>query len=206
MTAQPGADELRIREILRRRQVGPDAVTPPAAAPKSAVRSRDWLDEILDAPRPPAPAPAQTAPGVVAKRPTSDTKKRKPKRRRRRARGRNPDAPRTAWDTRPPHPRQSLIEAWDRIPYRLKWLGSHLAAAAAGWRLGILDWATDTTAWYAAGHWTSPSAWVLYALGVCCAALYRRARRWAWPVAWAATVPVSSVVVGVLLFGTGYHP
>lgn len=44
---KPGADELRMRGILRRRGVGydaePDAVTRPSDA-----RERDWLDDILD--------------------------------------------------------------------------------------------------------------------------------------------------------------
>ena len=61
-------------------------------------------------------------------------------------------------------------------------------------------WATDTAAWYAAGHWTSLSAWVLYGLGGLLLAVYRRSRTWTWPAAWAATIPVSSIVLGVLLY------
>lgn len=105
-----------------------------------------------------------------------------------------------------PAPRKSLADAWDNTPPRLRWLAYHATAAGAGWSLGWVDWGTDTAAWYAAGHWTSTSAWVLYGLGACALALYRRARTWAWPFAWAATIPVSSVVVGVLLYGTGYQP
>ncbi|MGW4042977.1 hypothetical protein [Streptomyces sp. NPDC004721] len=105
-----------------------------------------------------------------------------------------------------PAPRLALVDAYAAVPYRIRWLALHAAAAGAGWRLGIVDWATDTTAWYAAGHWVSPSAWVLYGLGACAIALYRRTRSWAWPAAWAAAIPVSSVVAGVLLYGTGYHP
>jgi hypothetical protein len=45
---------------------------------------------------------------------------------------------------------------------------------------------------------------VLYGLGGLLTALYRRSRAWAWPAAWAAAVPVSSIVLGVLLYGTGY--
>ncbi|MGW5123270.1 hypothetical protein ACWEQ7_04245 [Streptomyces sp. NPDC004069] len=103
-------------------------------------------------------------------------------------------------------PQQSLLDAWDGIRPRTRWLLFHAAAATAGWPIGLVDWATDTAAWYAAGHWTSPSAWVLYGLGACTITLYRHARGWAWPVAWAAAIPVSSVVAGVLLYGTGYHP
>lgn len=188
---KPGADELRIRGILRQRGVGPDAPAPQPVPPKPAVRPRDWLDDILDDNTPPA-APK---PEPVPKRSKA---KKKPKKRRRA----QPTTPRAAVDTRPTDPRQSLTDAWDRVPHRLKWLASHATAAAAGWQLGIVDWGTHTAAWYAAGHWTSPSAWVLYGIGGCCIALYRRARNWAWPVAWAASIPVSSVVVGVLLYGT----
>jgi hypothetical protein len=35
--------------------------------------------------------------------------------------------------------------------------------------------------------------------------MWRRTRGWWWPVAWLCAVPVSSTVVGVLLYGTGYH-
>jgi Na+-translocating ferredoxin:NAD+ oxidoreductase RnfD subunit len=34
--------------------------------------------------------------------------------------------------------------------------------------------------------------------------LYRRTRSWWWPVAWLATVPATSTVVGVLLYAP--HP
>lgn len=115
-----------------------------------------------------------------------------------------PGAPRTAWDTRPPAPRQSLVDAWGRVPPRLKWLAYHASAAAFGWWLGWVGWATNTAAWYAAGHWTTPSAWVLYGLGVCTCALYSKTRSWRLPVAWMAAVPVSSLVVGVLLYAP--HP
>lgn len=197
MTTIPGADERRIRHILRARGVGVDAAPPPPTE-----QPRDWLDDILDSKpeeaKEPPPA-AQPAP-TKARKPKPSGKK-KPKRPKNHERG----APRTAWDTRPPAPRQSLADAWDRIPPRLKWLGYHASAASAGWWLGWVAWATDTAAWLAAGHWTSGSAWVLYALAACAIALYRRTRARIWLIAWCAAVPVSSVVVGVLLYGTGYH-
>lgn len=45
----PGADELRVRQLLIKQGVGPDA-TPADAPPKRPVRERDWLDDILDEP------------------------------------------------------------------------------------------------------------------------------------------------------------
>lgn len=224
MSREPGADERRIRALLIARQVGPDAPGPapssaprlpdwwapkphirpePTVPPKPTVRPRDWLDDILDTPAPPAeettqpqpdpepqPGPAD-APQPKPAPPTPPAEKRKrPK----------PGTPRTAWDTHPPSPRQSLTEAWDAVPYRLRWLGYHATAAAAGWHIGLVNWATNTAAWFAAGHWTASSAWVLYGLGLCAVGLYRRARTWLWPAAWLAAVPVSSTVVGVLLY------
>ncbi|MER7801233.1 hypothetical protein ABTX71_12970 [Streptomyces parvulus] len=206
MSAKPGADERRIRSILQQRGVGPDAIPP-----KPTIRPRDWLDDILDSP---APAPAVRAPepprpAALAARPVEKTPP--------------PRAPEPQQPAVPPAhrvptprqtrtaapigfdrgPRQSLLDAFDRTSPRTRWLAHHATAAAAGWPLGITSWATDTAAWYAAGNWTAPSAWVLYGLGLCTLALYRRSRTWAWPVAWAAAIPTSSVVVGLLLYGTG---
>ncbi|MCZ4509985.1 hypothetical protein O3Q52_17620 [Streptomyces sp. ActVer] len=141
--------------------------------------------------------------GRRPRRPTPIAAVKPPKRRKRKP---SPDTPRTAFDIRPPAPRQSLLDAWQRIPHRVKWLGYHATAALAGWRLGWVDWGTDTAAWYANGHWLSPSAFALYGLGTVVVALYRRSRGWVWLAAWTAAIPVSSVVAGVLLYGTGYHP
>jgi hypothetical protein len=204
---QPGADELRVRAILKTRGVGPAAAPPPPAIPpQPPTRPRDWLDDILDSPaspeRPaPQPQPTMPPPPPATVPAAKQDQAQPPKPKKQRAAG-----ARSAWDTQAPQdPRQSLAEAWDRVPPRLRWLALHATAAAAGWRFGIVDWGTDTAAWYAAGHWTAPSAWVLYVLGGGLLALYRRSRGWAWPVAWAATIPVSSIAVGMLLYGTGYQ-
>jgi hypothetical protein len=207
VTPDPGADELRIRSLLVARGVGPDAIPPkPTVPPKPAVRPRDWLDDILAADSDPAPAveeapePEPEAASEPAQPVAPGPKPGKKKRKKPKA-----GAPRTAWDTQPPSPRQSLAEAWDAVPYRLKWLIQHSIAAAAGWRLGWVGWATDTAAWFAAGHWTAPSAWVLYVIGALAVALYSRTRSgWRWVVACACAVPVTSTVVGVLLYAP--HP
>jgi hypothetical protein len=186
----PGADELRIRGILRSRGVGPDA-PPPATPipPRPTARPRDWLDDILDSSSaPPQPGPVPSTPPPPPAPPTV------------------PAPPVPPVPRRKPAPRQALTDAWHTAPPRLRWLAYHATAAAAGWRLGIVDWATDTTAWYAAGHWTAPSAWVIYGLTAMACGLYRRSRAWAWPIAWTAAIPVSAATAGLLLYGTGYHP
>lgn len=187
MSTQQGADERRIAQILRQRGVGPDARSS-VAPPIPRQRPKDWLDDIIatDLAPPPAPEPAGPATG-----PAPEPKLKAPKKTKKP--GKKPKA-------KAPAPRQSLLDAHASIPPRLRWLAYHATAAGAGWWLGWVDWGTSTAAWYAAGHWTSTSAWVLYGLGLCACALYRRSRRWAWPFAWAAAVPVSSIVVGVLLY------
>ncbi|MGW2692362.1 hypothetical protein ACWC3Y_10930 [Streptomyces sp. NPDC001296] len=195
MTAQPEADELRIRSILRNRGVGPDAVTPAAVPPKPAARPRDWLDDILDETPEPEPEPEE--------KPAAP----EPRQRRRSRPAEQPateadEAPHRGSRLRPAVPRLSLLDAVDGIRPRVRWLIYHGTAAAAGWPLGLTRWATHTASWYAQGHWASTSAWVLYGLGLCAISLYRRSRRWAWPAAWAAAIPASSVTVGVLLYGT----
>ncbi|MCZ4513486.1 hypothetical protein O3Q52_36145, partial [Streptomyces sp. ActVer] len=72
MSQKPGADELRIRGILRQRGVGPDA--PPATVPpRPAVRPRDWLDNILDANATTPPTPAEEPPAERPESPSGPT-------------------------------------------------------------------------------------------------------------------------------------
>lgn len=255
---KPGADELRMRRLLRERGVGPDAVAPPPVPPQPTARPRDWLDDVVDSgpasiptPRPaprkdwwgplyqddaadldtftgntPAPTVASIPPrpGYApeisaveaddqdqdddeADEETPAKLRRWPLRKADQGNGGRPaKAPKKPRPATPEAPRQSLLEALDRVPRRIRQLAYHASAAGAGWWLGWVDWGTDTAAWYAAGHWTSPAAWVLYGLGACACTLYRRSRTWAWPAAWAAAVPISSAVAGVLLYGTGYQP
>jgi hypothetical protein len=202
LSHEPDQNERDVRDRLIGLIDGPDATPPPAVPPMPRQRPRDWLDDILDSEAAPAPSGPQPLPGPVYKtkpapesdRP-ADAPKPSTKPRRIRVHGEERD-----------DPRQSLLDALDRTPRRVRWLIYHGTAAGAGWWLDWVNWSTDTAAWYAAGHWTAPSAWVLYGLGACACGLYRRSRGWAWPFAWAAAVPVSSVVVGVLLYGTGYQP
>ncbi|MGW0015502.1 hypothetical protein ACWDVX_37860 [Streptomyces tendae] len=226
MTSQ-GADERRIRTQLIRLGVGP-AATPQTTATPTVDPSDGWWDRLyadtppattaperqpsprlpdwwaakpttLPAP-PPVPAPDTAPPPAVSAPDTPPTS--------------SPPPAAPPSDTPPAHPAtqaparrhtppQSLLDAWAGIRPRTRWLIHHATAAAAGWPIGLVDWGTDTAAWYADGHWTTPSAWVLYGLGAAAISLYRRARTWAWPIAWAAAIPVSSVSAGLLLYGTG---
>ncbi|MFC9847776.1 hypothetical protein ACFWFF_01500 [Streptomyces sp. NPDC060223] len=196
-----GADELRIRSILRTREVGPDAIPP-----KPTARPRDWLDDVIDTDLAPAPAEPEEEPEAAAAsdKPKPAAKARKRKRRRRKQTG--PDTPRSAWDTELPSPRQSLLDAWGAVPYRLKWLAYHATAAYLGWSTGLVDYATYVTAWIAATSLVSLQAIFWYAVGATTLLLHHATRRRWWLAAWLAAVPASSTVVGVLLYGTGYQP
>lgn len=205
MSTEQGADELRVRALLLAREVGPDAIPP-----KPAARPRDWLDEIVDTDLAPAveklatptpePEPLDEEPADVP----APVAKTKPKPASKKQKKPKPGAARAAVDTRPPSPRQSLAEAWDRIPYRLKWLAYHASAAYLGWTIGLVDWATYVTAWIADTGLVGPQAFFWYAAAGGTVLVYRRTRGWWRPVAWLAAVPATSTVVGVLLYAP--HP
>ncbi|HEY6114631.1 MAG TPA: hypothetical protein VI172_01620 [Candidatus Dormibacteraeota bacterium] len=168
------------------------------------------MDDILAAESDPAPAveeapepepeaasePAQP----VEKQPAGPGSKPGKKKRKKPKQG----APRTAWDTRPPSPRQSLAEAWDGVPYRLKWLAYHGTAAYLGWSVGLVGWATYVTAWIATNGFVGPQAFFCYGTAGVTILVYRRTRSWWQPVAWLAAIPITSTVVGVLLYAP--HP
>ncbi|MDL5205116.1 hypothetical protein [Streptomyces sp. ALI-76-A] len=202
MSHQPGADELRMRAILRKHHVGPDPA-PVSAPPRPTARPRDWLDDIIKtdlapaAPPPPAEQPKPTAPPknpAPAKTPAEAEKRKKHRNRP------GPDTPHTPWDSRPEDPRQSLADAWDRIPYRLKWLAYHGSAAYLGWTVGLVGYATYVTAWIADTGLIGPQAIFWYVAAGATALLYRRTRSWWRPIAWLAAVPATSTIAGVLLY------
>lgn len=206
MSIQPGADELRIRSLLVARGVGPDAVPP-----KPSARPRDWLDDILDSePAPAAEEPAEPEPPAepgaepVAEAPAKEQQPRPKKRSKKQRKGPKPGAPRAGADSRPPSPRQSLADAWDQVPPRLKWLAYHASAAYLGWSMGLVGWSTYVTAWIADTGPVGPQAVFWYATAAGTVLVYRRTRGWWTPAAWLAAVPVTSTVVGVLLYAP--HP
>ena len=192
----------------------PAAAVPPKPTTPPTAPSRDWLDDILDsnatAPEA-APEPDEEAPeGQPEAKPAAPAKKATPapkagrKRKQKRAKKPKPGAPRTAWDSRPQSPRQSLLDAWDRVPHRLKWLAYHASAAYLGWSMGWVDWCTSVTAWLAQADRYDPQAIFLYVAFAATFLLHHATRQRWWPVAWLAAVPASSLVAGVLLYGNGW--
>lgn len=102
---------------------------------------------------------------------------------------------------RPRRERRALAEAAPNLSPRMRWLALHATAAAIGWPIGLVHWGTDTAAWFAAGHWIDGSAWALYGLAAAAVALYRRTRHALLLGSLLGAVPVSSVALGVLLYG-----
>lgn len=195
MAEQPGADELRVRALLRQRHVGPNAIPP-----RPTVRPHDWLDDILNSNTPTPPPPKPATPPAPTPPPAPPEKAKPEARKRKRPKRRNPAAPRTAWDSRPQSPRQSLLDAWDRVPYRLKWLAYHGSAAYLGWSVGLVGYATYVTAWIADTGLVGVQATFWYCAAAATFLLHHRTRSWWRPIAWLAAVPACSVVTGVLLY------
>lgn len=118
-------------------------------------------------------------------------------------RSRSRTAPRAGLDAE--LPRRSLLDAYDAIPPRIRWLNVHLSAAAAGYALGWVDYSTRTYAWFTE-HGPLNASFVFWcAVTVGCELLRRRARQVWLPVRWLAAIPISSIVVGTLLYGTGWN-
>ena len=174
----PDADELAVRARLHR------LFNPPPPHTTHSPDPDDWWDRLYtnDEPEPAEGSATPTRPLTLPAQPAAA-----------------PPAPPTPASSRNSH-RQSLLDAWAGIAPRTRWLIYHGTAAAFGWGLGIVSWATHVTAWIAAGRWVDPQSITCYLLGLGTVALYRRTRCWWWPVAWMAAVPASSIVTGVLLY------
>jgi len=228
---KPDADEAAVRDRLIKMIDGPAAPpAPPAPKPMPTKRpEKDWWDDVYKDDQAdqdtftgntPAPAVDDSAPveadeetdGDASEEPASTPSKAakqkpskprlRPGKKHKKAKPGRPAAARTAWDSDPRSPRQSLVEAWARTPYRLKWLAYHAGAAYLGWSAGLVDYATHVTAWIADTSLTGPQAFFWYGAATCTFLLYRRTRSHWWPVAWCAAIPVTSTITGVLLYGT----
>lgn len=158
----------------------------------------DGPDEDAQRDEPDAPA----APQPVKPQPTGAKRRRPAAQSRTRSRRPRANEPRALVDA--PPMRRSLLDAYAAVPPRIRWLLVHLSAAAAGYALGWVDWATRTTAWIFDNGPLTPTAMVLYGLAVACECLRYRTRTWRLPVRWLCAVPITSIVIGAALYGTGW--
>ena len=195
MTPDPGADELRIRSLLVARGVGPDAIPPkPVAPPKPTMRPRDWLDDLLAPAPPPAPAAEEgeaPEPDPVSK---TDDEPVRPQ----------PFAPHPGYWPRP-HMPDVFTHAPERavaaISPRTRSLLYNASAAGTGWLLGLYDRFAAAIADCGANYSTGGALVLGVGGSVLIAHVWdRRTRHW-WPgIAWAARIPLATVVLAVALW------
>lgn len=181
-TEAPTKDHGLARRFLRKRP-RPDAgdEPEPTAAPASA--GRQAVDE--DGPdTEPQPAPQRPRPG-----------KTQPPRG-----ARSSQAPARAQHPATTDPRRSLIEAWDTVPYRVRRLIANGSAAGLGWSLGLVAFTEDICGWVHTHGPADAQSIFWFCVGAACLALRWRARAQSPPVAWLASVPAASAVLGVLLY------
>ncbi len=214
MSQKPGADELRIRHLLRRRGVGPDA-QPPTEDPDG------WWDDLYAdeqpkprrAPRMPdwwKPKPA-TMPAGDAAEPADEEPAEEPEA--------SPDPDPDPSDTDPepsvwwmpqpdywPRPRmpEAVTHSRERaeaaISPRTRRILYNASAAGAGWGLGLYQQFADALA--DCGTTSIGGALVLGVGGTLLIAHVwdRRTRHW-WPgIAWCARIPLATAVLALALW------
>lgn len=119
-----------------------------------------------------------------------------------RKRRRDPHAPSSPLDTAP---RRSLLDAIAEVPPRIRWLIVHATAAAAGYLLGWVDYATRTTAWLDEHSWLSVNGVFWCCLALACEAMRYRAQRTRLVIRWLAAIPIASIVAGTALYGDDWQ-
>lgn len=187
MTEKPGADELRLRSILRKHGVGPDAEPPPAppGPPPAGFEpepDRDdwWATEMFDG-----------VYGDETEEPEGE-----------------PERP-PAFIVQPDYwPRPHMPAAVTRTRGRAEAAVSpgtrrllyNVSAAGTGWLLGLYDqfaWAINDL-----GHDSIGGALVL-GIGSCLLIAHvwdRRTRHWWSGVAWAARIPLATAICALALW------
>ncbi|MGW3691901.1 hypothetical protein [Streptomyces sp. NPDC005125] len=101
-------------------------------------------------------------------------------------------------------PKNSLIEAWTGMRPLTRHGLYKGGALALGFSLGVPQFFTAETAYLAATYdsWTDFYVCIWYSVAVAIWMFDQRTRNWLPPVALAARVPLVSMIVGVLLYGT----
>ncbi|MFI6986056.1 hypothetical protein ACIBSV_46890 [Embleya sp. NPDC050154] len=128
-----------------------------------------------------------------------------------------PETPRRRWDPRgsgahkrptfrqPRHtPRQTPVEWWRHMPARNRWALYNGCALGAGFALHLPQWVTAETAYLVATYdsWTDVHVYFWYCVTALVWACDHETRRWHWALALPCRIPLISIVVGVLLYGT----
>jgi hypothetical protein len=189
--SKPGADELRMRGILRKRGVGYDA-GPPAAPPalpagyEPAPAADDWWNDLYD----------EDDPGPVDEEEPA-------------AKDSAPSRP-GWWQTQPdyyprPHMPAVLTRTRDRADAALspktRAALYNASAAGAGWMLGLYQQCAHALA--DCGQQYSTSGALTLGIGTCLLIAHiwdRRTRHW-WPgIAWVARIPLATALTALALW------
>ncbi|WP_327411324.1 hypothetical protein OG458_42060 (plasmid) [Streptomyces sp. NBC_01281] len=104
-----------------------------------------------------------------------------------------------------PAPRMSLLDAVNNVTPRVRWLVVHASAAAIGYRLGWVQWATRTNDWLDHHGYLNPNAFALIGLAVGAELLRRAFREEALVIRLLAAIPVASIAIGTALYGVGWQ-
>ncbi|MET9321945.1 hypothetical protein ABZX75_17385 [Streptomyces sp. NPDC003038] len=101
-------------------------------------------------------------------------------------------------------PKKSLLDAWAARDRKTRHLLYNGTALGIGWYLGVPQWFTAEVAYLDATYdsWTDFYVCIWYGVAVAIWALDHRTRNWLPPFALATRIPLVSMIVGVLLYGT----
>jgi hypothetical protein len=114
---------------------------------------------------------------------------------------------RPAYGTRPA-PRQSLIQWWMGISGPSRWLLYNGTALALGFAVHIPQFFTHETAFLVTHHhsWTDLYVCFWYGVAALLLVIDRKTRTWLPPFALVGRVPLISMAIGALLYGTPTFP
>ncbi|MFC8463393.1 hypothetical protein [Streptomyces sp. NPDC057250] len=100
--------------------------------------------------------------------------------------------------------KKSLLDVWNGRSQKSRHLLYNGAALAGGWYLGVPQFFTEEVAYLVATYdsWTHPYVCVWYGVAVGVWVLDYRTRNWFPAFAVVTRVPLISMIVGVLLYGT----
>lgn len=226
MTTAPGADERRIRSLLKGRGVGYAPQPPDASAPAPAQPAGDWWADLYDGTHPDhhqirqPPSMRDRLPNwrkgeradLVKPEPEADPEDEPAAEEQddpEWVETTDPDDPATRRPGTPPNPRRASArraqDAYASLDGRWRFLLYNGGAAAAGWALGLepllLSWINGC--FHDTGH---ASTALIVGVGMVAAAGYgidRRSRDWWGPLPWLMRIPLMSAILAVLLFAPG---
>lgn len=212
MTTTPGADERRIRQMLRTRGVGPDALTP-KPAPAAIAPAGNWWERLYDDTK-------GDHAGAVPKRRRIPPIRRPAPEPQPEVESDDEDDVEPEWEDAAPddestpqavrrsktRPSRRVQAEFAGLERRMRWLLSTGASAGIGWVLGLegllSGWIVDC------GHDNSPGVGVILGIGMVAAGSYAnyRTRGWWPPLAWCCRIPAATALLALCIYAPGVTP